>query len=316
MRFFRSGSKNGSLRTHARRRACAGARPSLPSRRGVPGAQCGASRCASAMYFLSSGDQHAARRVADLLAAAIERHARAPRDRWAARRQADARRTARSSESQSTSMPTKRHAGAARLLRRERALAVERPPCRGSPSSRGRARTATTSGPRSARGAPRSSRRRACIRPASMRAMSSAQMPAGVDAVVARRPRSARPRPATACSRRHPDLVAEVAGVAGARDRRPARRAMRRSHDAEVLERRRVDARRRCSRIARDSGPCSASAPSDSETSSIVDLEPDRVLMQPAQVRLGARSGGTRRSPSRLTVPSSITLPCASHQGV
>ncbi len=57
MRASARGSKNGSLRTTR-----VGALPmvldgDLDLARAVPGAKCGAATCASARYFLSSGDQ-------------------------------------------------------------------------------------------------------------------------------------------------------------------------------------------------------------------------------------------------------------------
>ena len=70
-----------------------------------------------------------------------------------------------------------------------------------------------------------------------------------------------------------------------------------------------------CSRIARDSGPCSASAAVRSETSSIVTCNPTAFIDN--HRRFG--SALVRRkvlSASRLTVPSSMTFPRASHHGV
>ena len=109
-----------------------------------------------------------------------------------------------------------------------------------------------------------------------------------------------------------PDLVAEVAGVAGARDPRPRRRRAR-PHDAEELEPLEIGVGHPL-QDARDVGPCSASAPSRALVSSIVDVE-SRALPLANQGSDGS-AAVTRKcsSPSRETVPSSTTLPSSSHQ--
>jgi hypothetical protein len=64
-----------------------------------------------------------------------------------------------------------------------------------------------------------------------------------------------------------------------------------------------------------DVGPCSAIAATASDTSSIWTFMPSAFWRN--QRRLG--SAAVQRkvcSPSRETVPSSITLPCSSHHGV
>ena len=106
---------------------------------------------------------------------------------------------------------------------------------------------------------------------------------------------SARPTPSTARPRRHPDLVAEIAGVAGARDvdRHAGDRAAasRGSTSAASMS---ASATARSSRA--DVGPCSASAATCSEMSSICDVQPGGVLPEPAQARIG------RRPPEHLLV--------------
>ena len=70
-----------------------------------------------------------------------------------------------------------------------------------------------------------------------------------------------------------------------------------------------------CCSTARASGPCSASAPRRSEMSSIATSIPTAFIE--SQRMFGSALVSLKvPSSSRLIVPSSITLPCASHQGV
>ena len=84
---------------------------------------------------------------------------------------------------------------------------------------------------------------------------------------------------------RHPDLVAEIARVAGARD------VDRHAGDRPLVMRKylRCRCRRRPPRASSraEVGPCSASAATCSEMSSIAHVETDGVLREPAQVRIG-----------------------------
>ena len=70
-----------------------------------------------------------------------------------------------------------------------------------------------------------------------------------------------------------------------------------------------------CSSTARESGPCSESAPVFSDTSSIATSMPT-AFMWSQRSEESALVNRNVLSPSRLTVPSSITLPAASHHGV
>ena len=121
-------------RASARLRRCSTV---ISSSTGCPAAKCGARRCASASVLLEQRRPAAARGVADLVAVAVDRRARAPRDGRELRRQAALARSSRSNDSQSTSSPTKPHAGPRARSRAQRAPPVERALRRRSPSSRG-----------------------------------------------------------------------------------------------------------------------------------------------------------------------------------
>ena len=143
--------------------------------------------------------------------------------------------------------------------------------------------------------------------PASMRATSSASMPAGLmsnglPCVHQRIPDAHR------VLRRHPDLIAEIARVAGsrdvdrhARDRAAASRGSTSSMSMFALGRRAQQAggRRTLQRKRRDL------------FRDVFDRR-RRVRRRSAETTAGSgppRSSGTRCSPSRATVPSSITRP-------
>ena len=147
-----------------------------------------------------------------------------------------------------------------------------------------------------------------------MRAMSSAQMPAGSDAVRRARVDQRVPHGDRALGV-DPDLVAEVAGVAGARDR-DGDVAHRGVHEPEVLER----ARGRRARAARGSR---ARAGPAARARRLSPRRPRRrrparraFMPQPAQVRLGAREAV--RAVVEAADRAVVDAPCraASHHGV
>ena len=120
----------------------------------------------------------------------------------------------------------------------------------------------------------------------------------------------------------HPNGVACRASRSRTRGRRCSRSARCRRHAGDRRRSSRGSTSvHRCPRseTARstraDVGPCSASAATSSEMSSIDDLHARRVLAEPAQARIRGRPAKPFSS-SRDTVPSSITLPCSSHHGV
>ena len=126
---------------------------------------------------------------------------------------------------------------------------------------------------------------------------------------------SARPTRATRVLARHPDLVAEIAGVAGARDvdrhagdRAAASRGSTsaRSMSASATARSSARRRRPLQRQRRDL------------LGDVLDRA-RRGRRRSAGTSAGSdppRSSGSVCSASRDTVPSSITLPCSSHHGV
>ena len=145
-----------------------------------------------------------------------------------------------------------------------------------------------------------------------MRATSSASMPAGLMSK-ARPPAINASNTCDGAIGRHPDLVAEIARVTRPRnvDGTPAivplvtRKYFRPSMSAFATA--------RSSRA--EVGPCSASAATSSDMSSIWTFMPAAFWRN--QRRLA--SAAVQRnvcSASRDTVPSSMTLPCSSHQGV
>ena len=150
-----------------------------------------------------------------------------------------------------------------------------------------------------------------------MRAMSSAQMPAGVMPYGVPRVDQRVPHGDGALGG-NPDLVAEVAGVAGARDRdgNVARAWSWTSRKYLSAARSLCDA---CSRMPRDNGPWSASAPIFADTSSICTSMPDGVQPQPARCSARRSSGGTcrrrggrscrRRSPCRARRTTACRAP-------
>ena len=173
------------------------------------------------------------------------------------------------------------------VLGGEGALARRTRPCRGRPAGRARSRTASRPGPRSSRDGRSCSRPRAGSGPASSRTTSSAiipagRMPYGLPAADQRVPDVDR------AIGRDPQLVAEIAGVAGPAD---VDRRSRRSSPAGAGSSagRRTTRPAAASRTARLHGPWRATAASVSLMSSIVDVEPGRVHRQPAVLRVGRR---------------------------
>ena len=168
--------------------------------------------------------------------------------------------------------------------RRERGAADEGGLARGRRADRGPSRTASRAASASAPCATLKKSTSIRSSPASMRATSSASSPVG------RRPNAGRPLMmrvphGAGVVAIDPDLVAEIAGVAGARDLdRPAGDARRWSRGS--TSGRRCPRRRRRCRSAADVGPCSASAATRSEMSSTVTSRPAACCADPAQVRL------------------------------
>ena len=142
--------------------------------------------------------------------------------------------------------------------------------------------------------------------PASIRATSSASMPAGLMSN-GRPPVHQRVPDLHRALRRHPDLVAEIAGVAGARDvDRHAGDGARSSRGNTSSDRCPPRATARSSRA--DVGPCSASAATSSEMSSTWTSSPSRVLPEPAQARIRRRPAERAALPA--ATPSRRRSPC------
>ena len=146
-----------------------------------------------------------------------------------------------------------------------------------------------------------------------MRAISSAQIPAGTMPYGVPTSMSAS-HTATRVGRIDPDLVAEIASVAGARDR-DGHVANRRVNEPEVFQRREIRRRQLLQDRARDAGPGARARRSARRR--LRRRRRDRAAFRCSQRAFG--SALVRRnvaSSRRQIVPSSITLPCASHHGV
>ena len=102
-----------------------------------------------------------------------------------------------------------------------------------------------------------------------------------------------RPTPSRRARRGHPQLVAQVARVAGAADIDARRRRSSRRGGGSSAGRRTASPVA-ASSTARARGPWSASAATRSVTSSICDVEAVRVQAQPAQLRIGRRPAPRR----------------------
>ena len=110
---------------------------------------------------------------------------------------------------------------------------------------------------------------------------------------------------------RHPDFVAQVAGVSGARNVH--------GHAGDLSARHRKYFRLAMSASATafssfaEVGPCSASAADLLGNVFDLHIHAQTVLLEPAQARIGGRPA-IDFSSSRVIVPSSMTLPSSSHQ--